>query len=631
MKGIRFTDIPLVFKVGFPPAFALAMLAALVACASWSQHQQAQVLATIIRMDALQSELSSDSARITAANGALYILMTKQAAGGSVAQSQADLANVLQQIDDVRADLQTLKPRLAPSQRMAFDGVLKDLTDYRGGIQVVSSMLRIDFGTAAGFIQPFEAIYQRMTATLDTASQQVVLASRQQAAQSTRAANLVSLAMILFAGATLVLVAAVAWFIIVTVRHTVRDISQATESLAKGQNDLDLARLERRDEFGAIVRSLNVFRDDQRHMAKMRTEQSALEARELASRQEQERQREEGRLQQQTVVTNLAGALESLAQGDLSHAISDIFPEGYEKLRLDFNAAIERLADAMAGISTAVNAMHNGTNEISEASGDLSRRTEEQAARLEETAAAIDEISDNVRKTAAAAQQVAGIIKTTKSRADTSSEVADRALVAMEEINRSSSEIGKIVGIIDGLAFQTNLLALNAGIEAARAGDAGRGFAVVATEVRALAQRSADSAKQIKVLINASTQSVGQGVDLVSKMSIGLTEILAGVTETSVLISEIAVSAEEQATGLSTVNTAVDTIDKVTQQNAAVAEQSAAASRHLADEAHGLQNLVSRFQLKPAQRGPAVARAAPAESRGAPALKVVTQDGWAEF
>src|SRR5690606_2699438 len=181
--------------------------------------------------------------------------------------------------------------------------------------------------------------------------------------------------------------------------------------------------------------------------------------------------------------------------------------------------------------------------------------------------------------------------------AEKSGAVVREAVEAMAQIEKSSQQIGQIIGVIDEIAFQTNLLALNAGVEAARAGDAGKGFAVVASEVRALAQRSAEAAKEIKDLISTSTHQVDQGVDLVGQTGSALEKIVAQVGEITGLVTEIAASAREQSTGLAEVNTAVNQMDQVTQQNAAMVEQSTAASHHLAQEADELAGLVAKFRL----------------------------------
>jgi methyl-accepting chemotaxis protein len=632
MRIPRFADIPLVIKIGIVPAFTLLMLAAVAFGAVWSQHQQAAVLRNVVADATLRSQLADDSLRITLANGDLYTLMTKQAAGGSADASQSALTAVLQQLDAVKTDIITLNADAPAEQRPGYARVLNDLSNYRGGVTVVGSMLGIDFNSAASFVQPFEAVYTRMTATLNKMSEEVAVTSNAQAAASIKTADTTSQILYIFVACTFAVVVIFGGIIILAIRHSVKDISEATQQLATGRDDMDLDRLDRRDEFGAIVRSLKTFRANQRRIVAMRGEQEQAASREAALRSAQENERMAAQAQQAQVVDNLAAALESLATGNLTHSINNSFPDGYEKLRTDFNAAVAKLAQAMLAISAAVTAMTNGTSEISEASDDLSRRTEDQAARLEETAAAIDQIVATVGKTAGAAQQAAEVVTNTKARADASTEVASRALVAMGEINRFSLEIGQIVGIIDEIAFQTNLLALNAGIEAARAGDAGRGFAVVATEVRALAGRSADSAKQIKNLISSSTKSVGEGVGLVKQMSVALNEILTRVTEVSTLVGEIALAAREQATGLASVNSAVNMIDQVTQQNAAVAHQTATASRNLADEADGLTTLVARFQLNPNQHDAQTpSKPASTPTRGTATLKVVEQNDWKEF
>src|SRR6202041_3534368 len=175
--------------------------------------------------------------------------------------------------------------------------------------------------------------------------------------------------------------------------------------------------------------------------------------------------------------------------------------------------------------------VRSGASEITQASDDLSRRTEQQAASLEETAAALDQITATVRRTAEVANEARDLVSTSKTDAERSGEVVRQTVGAMDGIETSSKQITNIIGVIDEIAFQTNLLALNAGVEAARAGDAGRGFAVVATEVRALAQRSADAAKEIKALISASGSQVASGVQLVAETGKSLERIIAQVTE----------------------------------------------------------------------------------------------------
>ena len=202
-----------------------------------------------------------------------------------------------------------------------------------------------------------------------------------------------------------------------------------------------------------------------------------------------------------------------------------------------------------------------------------------------------------MKKTAEGAHQASQVTGQARIGAEKSGEVVRQAVAAMAQIEKSSQQIGQIIGVIDEIAFQTNLLALNAGVEAARAGEAGKGFAVVASEVRALAQRSAEAAKEIKELISTSTQQVEQGVDLVGQTGEALEKIVVQVGEITGLVTEIAASAREQSTGLGEVNSAVNQMDQVTQQNAAMVEESTAASHNLAQEAEELAHLVAKFRL----------------------------------
>ena len=328
-------------------------------------------------------------------------------------------------------------------------------------------------------------------------------------------------------------------------------------------------------------------------VVKFATDITAVEA-------ERERRLEADRLAAQvqaSVVQSTGRALSALAAGDLSYRITDAFPGDYAVLREDFNRAIAALDQAVAVIRVNAASMQSGANEISSAAEDLSRRTERQAAGLEETAAALDQITATVRRTAENAQSADAVVGQTRTQAETGGAVVQRAVSAMEQIEASSAQIGQIIGVIDEIAFQTNLLALNAGVEAARAGEAGRGFAVVAQEVRALAQRSADAAKEIKDLINVSGDQVSAGVERVGRTREALQRIIARVAEINTQVNAIAASARDQAEGLGEVNATMGEMDRVVQQNAAMVEETTAAAHALRNEAQELAQRVDMFEI----------------------------------
>jgi methyl-accepting chemotaxis protein len=339
-------------------------------------------------------------------------------------------------------------------------------------------------------------------------------------------------------------------------------------------------------------------------------------------------------------VNEIGEGLAQLADNNLAFRIAQPLGAGFEKVRGDLNTSFERLQVTMGQVAQSADAIQTGAQQISVSSDDLSRRTEQQAASLEETAAALDQITATVRRSAEGARLANDAASGAKAAAVASGEVMSEAVAAMGEIEQSSGQITQIIGVIDEIAFQTNLLALNAGVEAARAGDAGRGFAVVAQEVRALAQRSAEAAKEIKALIASSSEQVRRGVKLVGDTGHALGGIAAKVTEIDALIAEITQSSQEQATGLGQVNTAVNQMDQVTQQNAAMVEEATAAAASLRSEADGMARLMSQFgtgggqeraRTEPARRAPPPsARPAATLSRGKPKLAVALRAGGAQ-
>jgi methyl-accepting chemotaxis protein len=375
-------------------------------------------------------------------------------------------------------------------------------------------------------------------------------------------------------------------------------ITRGMDQVGEGRLDETVPGLSRGDDIGRMARRVDQFRVAA--IEKRALEQQAEQHRAAAeaARQRQEAEREAAAARQTFVVESVARGLHKLSEGDLLFRLEAPFQADYEMLRTDFNTAMDKMRDVMQSIVGSAQAVRSATSEITSASDDLSRRTEQQAASLEETAAALDEITQTVRRASESAQAAQTLVGTTQDDAETSSHVVRETVDAMGSIEASSKQISNIIGVIDEIAFQTNLLALNAGVEAARAGDAGRGFAVVATEVRALAQRSADAAKEIKALISASGQQVETGVRLVDETGQTLTRISERVAQLNQLVRSIASSAKEQATALSEVNVAVNQMDQVTQQNAAMVEEATAASHGLAGEAEGLTQLVAQFRIE---------------------------------
>ena len=259
---------------------------------------------------------------------------------------------------------------------------------------------------------------------------------------------------------------------------------------------------------------------------------------------------------------------------------------------------IESLRGTVLRVRQSTDSISTASNEIALGNLDLSGRTEQTASNLQQTAASMEQLTGTVNQTAASANTANGLAMSASQAAEKGGAVVAQVVQTMDDINASSKKIADIIGVIDGIAFQTNILALNAAVEAARAGEQGRGFAVVAGEVRSLAQRSAEAAKEIKNLIGASVARVESGAQLVGEAGTAMTTIVASVRNVAAIISEITSAAAEQSSGIGQVNGAVSELDKMTQQNAALVEESAAAAESLKEQAQRLSEVVQVFRLE---------------------------------
>ncbi|UXH78306.1 methyl-accepting chemotaxis protein [Roseateles amylovorans] len=292
-----------------------------------------------------------------------------------------------------------------------------------------------------------------------------------------------------------------------------------------------------------------------------------------------------------------AHTADRIADGDLSEV-------SQESRADELGDLLRSLARMRAALHQSVSAVRDSADQIAEASrevavgsGDLSARTEQTASNLEETSAAMHQLTDAARHSAGAAQEASTLASEAATVAQRGGDMVGQVVSTMDGIQQSSRRIADIIGVIDGIAFQTNILALNAAVEAARAGEQGRGFAVVAGEVRTLAQRSAQAAREIKALISSSVDQVESGTRIVGSAGDTMTQLVGAVARVNVLIHEIAGTVGSQTQSLSEVNAAVNQLDGMTQQNAALVEQSAAAAESLKDQAAQLTRVVSRFRL----------------------------------
>ncbi len=356
-----------------------------------------------------------------------------------------------------------------------------------------------------------------------------------------------------------------------SIARPITQLTQRMADLANGNNNIIVPDVDRADELGDMARAVLIFRDAA--VAKLASDKDLSQA-----------------------MGEIGHVLRRLSDADLTVRLQGL-PPAFAGLADDFNNAMEKLSGAMLTVRGSVDAINRNSGEIRQAASELSRRIEHEAESLRESTVAMSKVNETVREDAQMASSARNEMAQARKEAEQGGQVVRKAIDAMNGIDQASKEIAEIITVIDGIAFQTNLLALNAGVEAARAGEAGKGFAVVANEVRALAQRAADAAKDVKTRVSSATGHVRSGVELVDETGRSLNRIIEWVSTVSDAIGNMAESSERQSASLSQVNSAMSEMDKVTHKNAAMVEETTAAAHLLAKEADQLTDAFSIFTV----------------------------------
>ena len=537
--------------------------------------------------------------------------------------------NILKNLDGIDETLASWAPLVPAKQAEAFAGVVegaKGFRQFRSETARLGTQVSPEAANLQGNNEDNRANRKAFQAEID----EVVSQDRNNL--ETIKANVAQLktTMLIVVGLTgligLAVGVAVASFI--ARRHLSQPIQNITNTmtrLVKGDLDTEVPYAGRPDEIGEMAAAVEVFRENAIDNRRVHAQEEALRAKsadlqssiagvvkaaaagDFSSRITKDYENEDLNRFAASINELLAGVSDAvtetqrvigeLANGNLTESMNGAFLGVLGDLQRDVNMALSTLKSTMLDVRASSDSVNSSASELKVASDDLAKRSEQQAASLEETSAALDEITAAVKNSTERAQSATVMVGDATRSAKQSGEVVRNAINSMERIEQASHEITQIINVIDEIAFQTNLLALNAGVEAARAGEAGKGFAVVAQEVRALAQRSAEAAKEIKGLIQKSTAQVGEGVMLVGETGKALRTIVSEVQAIDQNVRAIVEAARNQSIGLAEINKAVGSIDEGTQQNATMVEESPAACHNLAGQTQELDALLARFSI----------------------------------